>query len=65
MIQEKYLKNNYPLILIGLYPLALMVGTFISELINLSCKILSGILKIKFAIFVNSLSLLLSYIVFV
>jgi len=36
MIQEKYLKNNYPLILIGLYPLALMIGTFISELINLA-----------------------------
>ena len=34
MIQEKYLKNNYPLILIGLYPLALMIGTFISELIK-------------------------------
>ncbi len=34
MFQKKYLKDNYPLILIGLYPLALMVGTFISELIT-------------------------------
>jgi len=34
MFQEKYLKNNYPLILIGLYPLALMLGTFVSETIN-------------------------------
>ena len=34
MFQKKYLKDNYPLILIGLYPLALMLGTFISELIT-------------------------------
>jgi len=34
MFQKKYLENNYPLILIGLYPLALMLGTFISELIT-------------------------------
>lgn len=34
MIQKKYLKDNFPLILIGLYPLALILGTFISELIT-------------------------------
>lgn len=34
MFQNNYLKNNYPLILIGLYPLALILGTFISELIT-------------------------------
>lgn len=35
MFQKKYLKDNFPLILIGLYPLALILGTFISELITL------------------------------
>jgi len=34
MFEKKYLKNNYPLILIGLYPLGLILGTFISELIT-------------------------------
>ena len=34
MFEKKYLKDNYPLILIGLYPLALILGTFISELIT-------------------------------
>jgi O-antigen ligase len=34
MFQKEYLKDNYPLILIGLYPLALILGTFISELIT-------------------------------
>ena len=34
MFQKKNLKNDYPLILIGLYPLALILGTFIAELIT-------------------------------
>lgn len=35
MFQAKYFKYNYPLVLIGLYPLCLMLGTFVSETINL------------------------------
>lgn len=35
MFWEKYFNNKFPLILIGLYPLSLMLGTFVSETINL------------------------------
>ena len=64
MFQKKYLKNNYPLILIGLYPLAIILGTFISELITfilikLYSLILNIIILYSWSLFITSIILIL------